>query len=58
MIEAIFVIVVLHIPPEAPGQDVYAVKEYADIEVCRADAKIANDLTPEQYHRKYYCIPK
>jgi hypothetical protein len=55
MMEAILVAVVLHMPPETPGQDVLGLKEYASFDKCVADAKIANDNTPEQYHRTFYC---
>ena len=55
MIEAILVAVVLRVPPEAPGQDAYGLKEYTSFDKCAEDAQIANDATPEQYHRTFYC---
>jgi len=55
MIEAILIAVVVRMPPEAPGQDVLGLKNYASYDQCVADARIANDATPEQYHRTFYC---
>ena len=55
MIEAILVAVVVHMPPEAPGQDVLGLKDYESYTQCVLDAKTANSLTPEQYHRTFYC---
>jgi hypothetical protein len=55
MIEAVLVAVVLRMPPEAPGQDMYALKNYESYDKCVADAKIANDATLPQYHRTFYC---
>jgi len=55
MIEAILVAVVIRMPPEAPGEDVYGLKTYESYDQCVADAETANSLTPEQYHRTFYC---
>ena len=55
MIEAVLVAVVLRMPPEAPGQDVYPLKTYESYDKCVEDAKIANDVTLPQYHRTFYC---
>lgn len=55
MIEAVLVAVVLRMPPEAPGEDVYPLKTYGSYDQCVADAKIANDVTLPQYHRTFYC---
>jgi len=55
MIEAILVAVVIRMPPEAPGQDVYGLKTYESYDKCAADAQTANDATLPQYHRTFYC---
>ena len=55
MIEAVLVAVVLRMPPEAPGQDVYALMTYESYDQCVTDARIANDVTLPQYHRTFYC---
>lgn len=55
MIEAILVAVVIRMPPEAPGQDAYGLKTYESYVQCVADARTANAVTPEQYHRTFYC---
>jgi hypothetical protein len=55
MIEAILVAVVIRMPPEAPGQDVYALKNYDSYDKCVLDAQTANDATLPQYHRTFYC---
>ena len=55
MIEAILVAVVVHMPPEAPGQDVLGLKDYESYNQCVLDAKTANAVTPEQYHTTFYC---
>ena len=57
MIEAILIAVVIHVPPEKPGQDVLGLKEYESLTHCLTDAKTANELTLPQYHRTFYCEP-
>ena len=55
MIEAIFLVVMIHQPPESPGEDVIGLKTYDSYQQCMSDADEANRVKPPQYTHYFTC---